>query len=156
MTTHDNNFSPHNPYAKEAEEKALDEQGKANIQKELTALLEESGMPKPKFTASRLAYWIRVNEAKGIQAPKEMIIAQVQAERNAIVKSMADSLDGEPLVEALGPDIVKKIRQYDLAQIRAKRGGQAPVEDKKQSLEPPTRRERITESEVKRRIRAFK
>lgn len=135
--------------AREAEE---DSRTGQQLQSEITSMLEESGMPKTKFTASRMAYWIRVNESKGINAPKEMIIEQVRTERNNIVKSMADSYDGEALVQHLGEDIVKKIRQFDLARIRAKRGGTAPVEGQKAPTtdEQP---EKISTREVKRRAR---
>lgn len=141
----------------EAEENdRLDKVSGELLQRELTQMLEESGMPKTKFTASRLAYWIRVNEAKGINAPKEMIIEQVKTERNNIVKSMAEAYDGEQLVQHLGEDIVKKIRQYDLGRIRAARGVKAPEGQTFKSLGEDAPAEKISVSEVKRRSREFK
>lgn len=146
---------------RESREKAereaeMDRQGSEQLQKELTVLLEESGLPKTKFTASRLAYWMRVNESKGINAPKEMIIEQVRIERNNIVKSMADSCDGEALVQALGEDVVKKIRQYDLKKIRERRGISEPQAKEDDIFDKDKPREKISLREVRERARQFK
>jgi hypothetical protein len=35
-------------------------------------------------------------------------------------------LDGQDLIEYLGPDIIKKIRKYDLAQLEASRRAKEP------------------------------
>lgn len=139
--------------AHEAKEKSLDAQTSEALQRELTTLLEESGLPKTKFTASRLAYWIRVNETKGLNAPKELILEQVRKETRDVVSALALNADGEKLVGLLGEDVVKKIRQYDLARIRAARGTKEPQTQNELQENKP--QEKITPSEVRRRARGL-
>lgn len=113
---------------KETEEKKLDEAYNQTLQKELKELIDESGLPKTKFTAARMAYWLRVNEAKGIQAPKSLIIQQVKKEAGDVVKSLVSATAGDAakMIEVLGEDVVRAIRKYDIAQMRARRNGTIP------------------------------
>lgn len=140
---------------KQAEE--LDSRTAQEIQQEIIKTVEESGLPKSKFTVSRIAYWTRVNEAKGINAPRELIIGQVKKELREVVESVCAAADGDMLFDVLGESTVKKVRSHDLARIRAKRSPvspqQAPVQDDPFAIKP---NERITESEVRRRLREWK
>lgn len=146
---------------KEAEEKRLDEMGSKTLQQEITKIVDESGLPKTKFTTSRIAYWIRVNESKGISAPKELIISQVKKEAGDIVKSMvaATGGDAERIIQVLGEDVVKLIRKHDIEQIRKRRGQPASDAKPTETFEKPTEDGEdkwITPAEVKRRARLFK
>lgn len=150
---------------KEAEERELDQVESQRVQRELTEMLEEAGMPKTKFTASRLAYWIRVNEAKGINAPKELILQQVKQEQNGIVNSyLKNAIQyGEEapdrLVQWLGEDgkqFINLLRKYDLKQIRAKRGGGQPQATQQTESQENSKHEKISLAEVRRRAREFK
>ncbi len=140
--------------AKEAEEaNSRDAATIQEVQKEIIKTLEESGLPKSKFTVNRIAYWTQVNESKGLNAPRELIIKQVRKELREVVDSVVSASDGDMLFDVLGDSTVKKIRSHDLAKIRARR---------QQAMKPPTPVEaegvprettRITEDEVNRRMR---
>lgn len=145
---------------KEAERKLneeLDSRTAQETQQEIIKTVEESGLPKSKFTVSRIAYWTRLNEAKGINAPRELVIGQVKKELRDVVESVCAAADGDMLFEVLGEATVKKVRSHDLARIRAKRNQvapvQTPVQDDPFAIRP---NERITESEVRRRMREWK
>lgn len=143
---------------KEDSDRKMDEVTSQQLQKEITDILETSGLPKTKFTASRLAYWIRVNETRGINAPRDLIIQQIQKETADVVKSLASSAkDGAGLIKILGEDVVKMLRKHDLEQIRARRGG-APVTGTTQAdnAPPPQKNERVSMAELKRRMREFR
>lgn len=129
------------------------------LQKEILGLLDTSGLPKTKFTAGRLAYWIRVNETKGLKAPAELIIDQVKKEAREVMSSMVQNSDGDVLLNLLGEDTAKKIRKYDLERIRARRNQAAAPGVQQQAASEwgdMPKVERISEAEVKRRARAFK
>lgn len=142
------------------ESKRLDETASKTIQDELKKTLEESGLEKNRFNMSRIAYWIRVNEAKGISAPRDMIIQQVKNEFNGILKQAVKSANGDAakLISVLGDDVVKIIRKYDIEQLRLKRGGGKPPEspEKTERVPDTSKKEKISVAEVRRRARLFK
>lgn len=146
--------------AEEAQEEEKQTSAEAEaIQRELIGLVEKSGLPKTKYTISRLAYWSRVNETKGIKAPPELLIQQVKKEQRQLVDSLTQASDGETLLGLLGEDVVKKLRKFDVERIRARRNGGGQVINQEsapipEELKPPT--ERISTEEVRRRARLFK
>lgn len=132
------------------EDDALDNQTREQLQKEIIELLDSSGLPRTKFTARRIAYWMRVNSSQKINAPKELIISQVKHEIRENVSSMVESSDGDVLVNLLGEGTVKKLRKYDLDRLRAKRN--LPNPEGTPSREQAEPRKKITYAEVNRRM----
>lgn len=125
---------------KEAQEDM--EMSKGLIQ-EIQGIIEETKLPKTRFTANRIAHWIRVNETKGVNATRELVTNQVMNEAKGITRSTCAALKGEALVEHLGEEVVKEIRRFDLEQLRARRqklANPTPVADS--NAEPTTRFER--------------
>lgn len=146
---------------KQEEEKKIDQTYMQQLQREIAETIESSGLEKTKFNANRIAHWIRVNEAKGISAPKDLVIQQVRNEFNGILKDAVKSTGGDAkkLIGILGEDVVKIIRKYDIEQLRLKRNGGAPPtetpnKDFNDPLTPP--KEKISVDEVKRRARLFR
>lgn len=138
---------------KEADAK-MDAETRQALQKELIDTLETSSLPKTRFTVARLAYWNRVNHEQGINAPREMIVAQVQKEMRNIMDSMVQSSDGDVLANLLGEATVKKLRKYDLERLRAKRAGLSgttPPAPKKTSEQQPRRK--LRSADVNRNLR---
>lgn len=131
-----------------------DHQVAQQLTQEILELIPRSGLPKTRFTASRLAHWIKVNEAKGIKAPAELIIQQVRKEANDIMRNMLDSAEGEGLFELVGESTAKKLNRYWLEKIRAKKGLPNPQPQNSEPRQQPT--ERLTEADVKRRAREMK
>jgi hypothetical protein len=138
--------------AQSEQEKQKDSQLVQQLQTEILQTLEESKLPKTKFTMNRIAYWTRVNEAKGLNAPRELIIGQVKKEMREVVSTLLESSDGDMLFDVLGPNTVKKVRSHDLARIRAQRTApkvETPKPESSKSGEP----EFLTEMDVKKRLR---
>lgn len=106
---------------REQEERDTDAQRQV-MQKEIISVVEKSGLPKTRFTAARVAYWMRQNIKNGFNAPEEVIVQQVREERNGLVSSMVKESTAEQIIEAFGDDIVKKIRDYDIAQLKKRFG----------------------------------
>lgn len=133
-----------------------DERTVGQLQREIMEVLETSGLPKTKFTAARIAYWMRVNENKGLGLPADLIVKKVKDERRDIMRSEMQAMSVEQMIETYGDDAIKKLRAWDIEQIRKRRGA-PPVEvptEKKESLSKQF--EKIRPSEVRRRAREFR
>jgi hypothetical protein len=142
--------------AKEEEEnKRLDAAEAQKVTQEVIALCEKVGLPKTRFTASRIAHWVRVSGLQQWNSPPEAIINRVKQEWRGIMEGGIQNSDGEVLINLLGEDTVKKIRKYDLERIRKSRGQAAPAEAK-QDYKPANPNEKISMEEYKRRLREFK
>jgi hypothetical protein len=141
--------------AKKEEESKADQAEIQRLQQEVIAIMDQSGLPKTSFTAKRIAYWTRINEAKGLNAPASLIVEQVKGELRQVVDSLTQSSEGETLVNLLGEQTVKKLRAFDLERIRKNR--QTPKLNQTEA-DPftPKRGEKIDLREVKRRMREFK
>lgn len=110
------------------------------LQKEIIETIEKTGLPKTKFTASRIAFWKAQNLSRGFDAPEEVILQQVRSEAQGIIHSMTEAADGQALIDLLGENLINKIRKYDLERLKGKLGMQAqpvtPASSKKK--EGPT------------------
>lgn len=138
---------------KKDEEEKLDAKTRTEMQQELMELVETSGLPKTRFTVSRMAHWMHVNEVRGLNAPKELIVQQVKKEIRQAMDSMVQSSDGEVLENLLGPETARKLNKHYLAKLKAKRslGGQTTTEDADPVVEKKPQ-ERIRYAEVNRRM----
>lgn len=102
---------------KEEQELAV---AREEMQKEIISALEKSGLPKTRFTVARYAYWMRQNLDKGYDAPPEVIMQQVKDERAELNQDLIAAATPEQVVSMLGPDVVNKIRKYDLERLKGK------------------------------------
>jgi hypothetical protein len=93
------------------------------LQKQIIDALETSGLPKTKFFASRMAFYMQQNFKNGWEAPLEMIINQVKNERRLMMGDLTEQSDAKQIIDMLGEGVINKIRKYDLEQLRAKRSG---------------------------------
>lgn len=106
----------------EQEEQAkLTTQQRDYLQNQIVEAMESSGLPKTKFFASRMAFYMRQNLVNGWEAPLPMIVQQVKAERQSMMSDLVQGASVEQLTELFGIDGINKIRQYDLKQLREKR-----------------------------------
>jgi hypothetical protein len=136
------------------EEEKMDAQTRATLQKEIIETVETSGLPKTRFTVARIAYWTRVNEQKGMNAPRELIVQQVEKEMRDIHNSLVQSADGEVLEKLLGEDTTKKLRKLGIERLRQKRSklGETTVAAPKEK-QPSERKERLRSADVNQRLR---
>jgi hypothetical protein len=129
----------------------MDAETAQKLQKEIIELADSSGLPKTRFTISRIAHWMRVNEAKELNAPKELILEQVRKEMRDVVGSLTEASEGEMLIKILGEGTIKKLRAYDLAQIRAKKGLAQP--QVQQEEQPRDRSKKTSVHEWRKNLR---
>ena len=107
---------------KQSEEESVHTQAmRQAVQKEIIETVEASGLPKTRFIASRVNFFMQQNLKHGYEAPREIIVQQVKDEGKSIVQAYVNGLEPEDFAEWLGQDGLKKFRQYEVAQYK-KRG----------------------------------
>ncbi len=118
---------------------------KSKLHSEIIQAIEESkelGMPVDEELVIAIAQKMMIQDkAKKPLNAKEALPAAYQSTQKWL-QGMASKMEGEAIVKWLGPDVAKKIRQYDLAQLKAKRKvpeNQAlvkPQEQRKEAVKP--------------------
>jgi|SRR6478672_990245 len=139
---------------REAEEKMTSHQ-REFLQNQIIEALEKSNLPKTKDTVKRMAFYMRQNLMNGWDAPMEMIISQVKKERLESIRDEVSNSNAEQIIDMFGEDLINKIRQHDLKQLRDRRnlptfdsgkgprgGGTGPMDS-----------ERLTSREVNQRLK---
>lgn len=86
----------------------------------ITDVLQSSNLPKTPYTVKRVAELLRGALAKGYDLDVNTAVDMVREGYMGDFKSLFGGLKGESLVKFLGDDVLKEMRQYDLARIRAK------------------------------------
>lgn len=138
--------------AQKEEETRLTNHQKEYLSQQIIEALESSGLPKIPWFASRMAFYMRQNYLNGWEAPLPMIISQVKKERASMMADMSQGSTAEQLIDILGEEVINKIRQHDLKQLRDKRQ-QAPYSGKANGSTPSGSGAKLTSSEVTRRLR---
>lgn len=143
---------------KESEETELTNKQREYLQGQIIDAIDRSGLPKSKWIASRMAFYMRENLTKGWEAPIDLIVSQVKQERQSIMSDLTDNSEGDTLISLLGEGVVNKIRQYDLKRLRDQRSAKAPEFTKagRHSSDGYGNDDKISSSEVTRRLREMR
>jgi hypothetical protein len=104
---------------------------------EISEVLQKSNLPKNAESVKRIASMLKSALEKGVELDVQTVVDFVRDGYTSELQTMTKDLDGEPLVKFLGEDIIKKLRKYDLAQIKAKMAGQQ-VQPPQSQPEPHT------------------
>lgn len=137
---------------RDAEEKMTTQQ-REYLQQQIVEAMESSGLPKTKFIAARVAFYMRQNLLNGWDAPLPMIIKQVKSERQAMLSDLISGSNVEQLSELFGEEGINKIRQHDLKQLREKRQLPPVTQQGNRAGTGPLSGERVYSSEVNRRLK---
>jgi vacuolar-type H+-ATPase subunit E/Vma4 len=129
--------------ANQAKQQAIAEI-KSQLHAEVIAAVEEAkdmGLPVDEELIIAVAQQMMVQDkAKKPLSAKEALPA-AYAKTQKWLQGLASKMEGEALVKWLGEDVAKKIRKYDLMQLKAKRTsvnptGQSMIKPKSDSKEP--------------------
>lgn len=120
----------------EAEESERETKLTTDLIEEIKAICDSTDLEKNSFTAKRVAYWVRINELNGLNAPRELVVEQVKKESAQNLRESTKGLKGKALVERLGKEIVDEIRRYDTEQLRARRTKLQPNQEPKKETQP--------------------
>jgi hypothetical protein len=148
---------------KEAQEKATREQmermtgqQREYLQQQIIDAMEKSGLPKTKFFAQRMAFYMRENLRKGWEAPIELIASQVNKERKEMIADLVANADYATLKKVFGEEMINKLHRGSLEEIRARRGQVSQPGAPTQSTDGYGNQEKLSSSDVNRRLRELR
>jgi hypothetical protein len=138
---------------RDTEMQTLVQQYTTDIQKDITGTLDTAGLPKSEYTISRMARYMNMALQRGVELKATDVVDLVRQDYLKEVGFFAGGLPIEQLFDVLGPDVAKRIREYDISRVRggANGGGNNPP-----TLPPPApengKREQLTRDEFRQRI----
>lgn len=138
--------------AQQAEHDQLTTHHRDYYSQQIIECLEKSNLPKSKFLAGRMAFYMLQNQRNGWDAPQEFVIRQVKEEMNSLLSGFTESASAEQLIEMLGEGVITKIRQHDLKQLRARR----QIQTQEIGQDSPSSSEKVYSSDVNKRLREMR
>jgi hypothetical protein len=115
--------------AEEEKKQAAFETEKARHQDEFANLfmetMERTGLPRSsgRFVVQRMAALYAQNEEAGLESSPEEMAAHVMRGLETEHRGVLSGLEGDALLERLGPDVVKRVLGAHLARVNKKRTG---------------------------------
>lgn len=140
---------------KEQEDKITNNQ-KEHLQKQITDAIDGSGLPRTKFIAQRMAYYMRQNLINGWEAPMGVIVDQVKKERREMMSDLTEASDGDTLISMLGEGVVKKIQKHALEKLRQSREIRGASPEVRSNPTPNGSKERLTSGQVAENLRLMR
>lgn len=126
----------------QAQMEEMQNRQREHFDKQISDILNKSNLPKTPQTVKRVAEILHGALSKGYELDVQMAVDMVRDEYTNGLQSLFGQLDGDNLINMLGGDLAKKIRQHDLAKIKAKLNSQTQqpaemVEATKQQEQTP-------------------
>lgn len=116
------------------------------IHQEIISAIQEQkelGMPVDEELVIAIAQKMKLQDKKQQPLNAKDGVMKAYESSQKFLHGIGSKMDGEALVKWLGPDMAKKIRQYDLARLKAKRGqpqsGNSLVKPKDAAKEVPNK-----------------
>ena len=138
--------------AKEQEEK-LTAQQREYFSNQIIEAMEKSGLPKTKFFAQRMAFYMRQNALQGWDAPLDLIVSQVKKERQEIMSDLTENTSVDQIISLMGENVINKIRKHDLEQLRSRRQNQGVQKTGLDGYGNVENSEKLNYSDVNKRLR---
>lgn len=107
------------------------EREKQNLTNQIIDSLEGSNLPKNPDVVKRIANYMFIAEQKGISINPKQIIPLVEEDLRNLNASILKSLDPNNRINYLGEDLLKQIRQDDLARLKRPSSNPTPVSQSK-------------------------
>lgn len=142
----------------------LTSQQRTHLQTQIIEALKSSKLPQgnPEIV-KRIAFFMRQNLNNGWDAPMDMIVRQVQTERQEMFKPDLVTTPIPEFLELYGEDgkaFINRIRQFDLEQLRQKRAERTPGfsanNSTRVSTNPIEQGEKVSYKDVNQRLREMR
>lgn len=142
--------------AQEAEALELRNKYTEEYQTSIVDALSSSGLPKTEHTVKRMAYYMHQGLKRGYNLGAGDVVDLVKQDYINEQKSMYGQLDGDSLVELLGPEVADKIRKHDVSKVTKKRPPTVPQTQptSKSPREKPSKK--ITKDDWKAKLERIK
>lgn len=106
--------------AQQAERAKLQQRAAQEYDVKMTEILQKSDLPKTPYTVKRVAELLFNAVQKGYDLDVQTAVDMVREGYMSDLGALVGGLDGESLIKTFGPDLLKKIRKYDLAQLKSR------------------------------------
>ena len=118
----------------------LKDKYRQDYERQFIEALNEGGIPRSDWAVTRMAQYMRQALKTGMNniAPKD-VVHLVKRDWQQAQADLYGQMDGDKLIQMLGPDIAEKIRKADVAKLTSKRPSPKPAQAVEAS-EPKTRR----------------
>lgn len=93
------------------------------LDKLFTQALYESGLPRTKFTVKRMAELQLINIKNKFELKPDQLAKLVREDYINEQKSLLGALEGDQLLDFLGPEITKKFSKAQIAKLKSRGGG---------------------------------
>lgn len=127
-----------------------------HLQNQIIDAMDKSGLPKTKFFASRMAFYMRQNLMNGFDAPLEVIVSQVDKERQQLLGDIVESSDYATLKRLFGDGIIQKIHKGSLEELRSSRKFPGQSQASSSDGYGNKSNEKVYSSDVNRRLREMR
>lgn len=117
-------------------------------QTQIIQALDKSGLPKSEFTISRMARYMHMGLTRGVELKADDVLDLVRQDYYNDLRSFG-TLPADKLVEILGEDVIKKLREFDLAKVRGSQGG-GEVPPTQQEPKPASGKKPLTTEEFRK------
>lgn len=107
-------------------------QAEQEITSQIIESLESSNLPKTPDVVQRIAKYMYLAETKGVNVPIKQIIPLVEEDLRNLNANILKSLDPNNRINYIGEDLLKQIRQDDLARLKRPESKPTPVSQAKQ------------------------
>lgn len=121
----------------EDEKQAAQQKHMQNYDKLFVEALGKSGLPKTAYTIKRMAELQLVNLKQKLNLDADQLAKVVREDYIAEQKQLYGALDGDQLIEMLGPEMVKKLSKAQIAKLKAKASGGSSATQPRSSNEKP-------------------
>lgn len=89
-----------------------------NYHKQIVGALENSGLPKTEYTVQRMVHYMHNALENGYELGADDVTDLVKRDYVQDIKSLSSGLDADALVNILGEDTAKKLRQAELDKLK--------------------------------------
>lgn len=119
----------------------LKERYRQDYERQFITALNEGGIPKSDWAVTRMAQYMRQAIKNGMSniTPQD-VVHLVKRDWQQAQADLYGQLDGDKLIQMLGPDIAEKIRKADVAKLTSKRPQAKAVQQPLEASEPRQRR----------------
>lgn len=106
--------------------KALEMKYADQYQKDIIGTLETAGLPKTEHTVKRMAYYMSQALDQGYELSAKDVVDMVKKDYINEIKALYSGLDGDILMDMLGPDLAKKVSKHNLSKLKNPNGVTKP------------------------------
>jgi uncharacterized protein (UPF0147 family) len=94
------------------------EQWREHYTQEINTALDKSDLPRTQYTIAQMARYILMGQQRGMELSADEIIPLVKRDYQNMIMELFSKLPADKLTNFVGEDLLKKLREADLAKVK--------------------------------------